>query len=203
MLSLGVGLQTLASQRLTRSGLFDAVFVTSQRNFRGPRQPPPDAAPKRESRALDDDARQQLSKLSNVTEVYPQIRFITDVHYAGKSESTSVLGLPDSSRSSGAFEGMTGAYFSSPTADEAILQIEFAKLLSGQPPSLVGKDLTLRYAERGALSKDADDEALLDAMMGSGNAGGISIVPREKTLRIVGITESDPSAGIGGFGGAR
>jgi len=204
MLSLGVGLQTLASQRLTRSGLFDAVFVTSQRNFRGPRQPPPpDSAAKRESRALDDDARQQLSKLSNVTEVYPQIRFVTDVRYAGKSESTSVLGLPDSSRSSGAFEGMTGKYFSSPTAEEAILQIEFAKLLADQPSSLVGKDLTLRYAERAALSKDADDEALLDSMMGSGKPGGISIVPREKTLRIVGITESDPSAGIGGFGGAR
>ena len=203
MLSLGVGLQTLASQRLTRSGLFDAVFVTSQRNFRGPRQPPPsDSTEKRESRALDDDVRQQLGKLSNVTEVYPQIRFITDVHYAGKSESTSVLGLPDSSRSSGAFEGMTGKYFSSPTADEVILQMEFAKLLS-DPASLVGKDLTLRYAERGTLSKDADDEALLDAMMGSGNPGGISIVPREKTMSIVGITESDPSAGIGGFGGAR
>src|SRR5882724_1266007 len=131
MLSLGVGLQTLASQRLTRSGLFDAVFVTSQRNFRGPRQPSPsDSTAKRESRALDDDVRQQLGKLSNVTEVYPQIRFITDVHYAGKSESTSVLALPDSSRSSGAFEGMAGKYFSSPAADEAILQIEFAKLLS-------------------------------------------------------------------------
>ena len=205
MLSLGVGLQTLASQRLTRSGLFDAVFVTSQRNFRGPRQPPPpDAAPKRESRPLDDDARQQFSKLSNVTEVYPQIRFITDVRYAGKSESTSVLGLPDSSRSSGAFEGMKGAFFSSPTADEAILQIDFAKLLSDQPPSLIGKELTLRYAERAALSKTADDdEALLDSMMGSGKPGGISIVPREKTLRIVGVIESDPSAGIGGFGGAR
>src|SRR5207249_2539133 len=204
MLSLGVGLQTLASQRLTRSGLFDAVFVTSLRNYRGPRQPPlPDSAAKRESRALDDDARQQLSKLSNVTEVYPQIRFITDVRYVGKSESTSVLGLPDSSRSSGAFEGMTGKYFSSPAAEEAILQREFAKLLADQPSSLVGKDLTLRYAERAALSKDADDEALLDAMMGSGKPGGISIVPREKTLRIVGITESDPSAGIGGFGGAR
>jgi putative ABC transport system permease protein len=205
MLSLGVGLQTLASQRLTRSGLFDAVFVTSQRNFRGPRQPPPpDAAPKRESRPLDDDARQQFSKLSNVTEVYPQIRFITDVRYAGKSESTSVLGLPDSSRSSGAFEGMKGAFFSSPTADEAILQIEFAKLLSDQPPSLIGKELTLRYAERAALSKAADDdEALLDSMMGSGKPGGISIVPRERTLRVVGVIESDPSAGIGGFGGAR
>jgi len=205
MLSLGVGLQTLASQRLTRSGLFDAVFVTSQRNFRGPRQAQSsDASTKKESRALDDDARQQFTKLPNVTEVYPQIRFITDVRYAGKSESTSVLGLPDSSRSSGAFEGMKGAFFSSTTANEAILQIDFAKLLSDQPSSLIGKELTLRYAERGALSKAADDdEALLDAMMGSGKPGGISIVPREKTLRIVGVIESDPSAGIGGFGGAR
>ncbi len=204
MLSLGVGLQTLASQRLTRSGLFDAVFVTAQRNFRGPgrRPPTPDSAPKQDARPLNEDVRQQLSKLSNVTEVYPQIRFITDVRYAGKSETTSVLGLPDSSRSSGSFEGITGKYFSSPTADEAILQIEFAKVLSDQPPSLVGKELTLRYAERVALSKDTDDEALLDAVMGAGTPG-ISIVPREKTLRIVGVIESDPSAGIGGFGGAR
>ncbi len=204
MLSLGVGLQTLASQRLTRSGLFDAVFVTSQRNFRGPGRPPSaESAPKKDSRALDEDARQQLSKLSNVTEVYPQIRFVTDVHYAGKSESTAVLGLPDSSRSSGAFEGMTGTYFSSPTAEEAILQIEFAKVLSDQPSSLVGKELTLRYAERSALAKNASDEDILDSMMASGTPGGISIVPREKNLRIVGVIESDPSAGIGGFGGAR
>jgi len=205
MLSLGVGLQTLASQRLTRSGLFDAVFVTSQRNFRGPRRPPPpDSAPKQDSRPLDEDTRQQLAKLSNVTEVYPQIRFVTDVRYASKTETTSVLGLPDSSRLSGAFDGMTGAYFSSPTANEAILQIEFAKVLSDQPPSLVGKDLTLRYAERTALSKDAEsDDSLLDSVMGSGAPGGISIVPREKSLRIVGVIESDPSAGIGGFGGAR
>ncbi len=204
MLSLGVGLQTLASQRLTRSGLFDAVFVTSQRNFRGPRPPAPtDSAPKKESRILDEDVRQQFSKLPNVTEVYPQIRFVTDVRFAGKSETTSVLGLPDSSRTSGAFEGMKGAFFSSPTAEEAILQIDFAKVLSDQPQSLIGKELTLRYAERAALPKDADDEALLDAAMGSAAPGGISIVPREKTLRIVGVTESDPSAGIGGFGGAR
>jgi putative ABC transport system permease protein len=205
MLSLGVGLQTLASQRLTRSGLFDAVFVTSQRNFRGPRpSPAADAAPKQASRPLDEDARQQLSKLSNVTEVYPQIRFVTDVRFAGKSETTSVLGLPDSSRWSGAFEGMTGAYFSSPTADEAILQIEFARMLSDQPPSLVGKELTLRYAERAALLKNAGgDSSFLGSMMSSAMPGGISIVPHEKTLRIVGVIESDPSAGIGGFGGAR
>ena len=34
MLSLGVGLQTLASQRLNKSGLFDAVFVTSRSSAR-------------------------------------------------------------------------------------------------------------------------------------------------------------------------
>jgi putative ABC transport system permease protein len=204
MLSLGVGLQTLASQRLTRSGLFDAVFVTSQRNFRGPRQPPPAAsAPKQNARILDEDVRKELTKLSNVTEVYPQIRFVTDVRYADKSESTAVLGLPDSSRSSGAFDGITGAFFSSPTAEEAILQIEFAKALTDQPPSLVGKGLILRYAERASLPQNASDEDLLDSMMGSGKAGGISIVPREKRFRIVGVIESDPSAGIGGFGGAR
>src|SRR5260370_13194170 len=158
MLSLGVGLQTLASQRLTRSGLFDVVFVTSQRNFRGPRPPAPtDSAPKKESRSLDEDARQQLSKLSNVTEVYPQIRFVTEVRYTGKSETTSVLGLPDSSRSGGAFAGMKGAFFSSPTANDASLQIDFANGLSDQPPSLIGKEFTLRYAERAALSQAADD----------------------------------------------
>ena len=33
MLSLGVGLQNLASQRLSRSGLFDAILVSSRANF--------------------------------------------------------------------------------------------------------------------------------------------------------------------------
>jgi putative ABC transport system permease protein len=205
MLSLGVGLQTLASQRLTRSGLFDAVFVTSQRDFRGARRAQAaNSAPKKEARVLDEDARQQLAKLANVTEVYPQVRFLTEVRYAGKTPTTSVLGLPDSSKASGAFEGMTGSYFSSPTADEAILQIEFAKELSDQPKTLVGKDLILRYAKRDALSKeDGGNSSFLEGVMGAARTGGITIVPREKTLRIVGIIESDPSAGVGGFGGGR
>ena len=35
MLSLGVGLQDMANQRLSRSGLFDAIFVAPRTNFRG------------------------------------------------------------------------------------------------------------------------------------------------------------------------
>src|SRR5260221_6931622 len=181
MLSLGVGLQTLASQRLTRSGLFDAVFVTSQRDFRGTRRPRSEnSTPKKEARILDEDARQQLAKLTNVTEVYPQVRFITEVRYGGKSPTTSLLGLPESSKGSGAFEGMTGSYFSSPTADEAILQAEFAKELTDQPATLVGKELVLRYAERAALSKESGGEgARFVERVGGGGAGGESARGRE------------------------
>ena len=204
MLSLGVGLQTLASQRLTRSGLFDAIFVTSQRDMRGPgRAARNGAIPSKEVKRLDEETRAELEKLPNVTEVYPQIRFVTDVRYEKESHTTSVLGLPESSGTSGSLEGMQGAYFSSGTADEAILQAEFAKELNEQPAALLGKSITLRYAERASLPggnlQSSSPMDLLDAAMG----GGVSIVPREKQLKIVGITESDPSAGVGGFGGAR
>jgi len=39
---------------------------------------------------------------------------------------------------------MQGGFFSSPNADEAILQIEFAKELIPQTKDLIGKDLVLR-----------------------------------------------------------
>jgi putative ABC transport system permease protein len=207
MLSLGVGLQTLASERLTKSGLFDAVFVTSRRDFRGPGgEGPPrkSSAPPEKFKPLDEDARLQFAALPNVVDVYPQIRFLTDVRYQGNSFSTNVLGVPESSRATSAFDSITGKYFSSPTAEEAILQADFAKELSPQPSTLVGKELVLRYAERRVASpeeiaKENDIDKQLDAMM----SGGISIVSREKKLRIAGIIESDPSAGIGGFGGGR
>jgi putative ABC transport system permease protein len=205
MLSLGVGLQALASDRLTKSGLFDAVFVSSR--FRGPGgdgPPRKSSAPPEKFKPLDEDARQSFAKLPNVVDVYPQIRFFTDVRFDNNTYSTNVLGVPESSRSASAFDGITGKYFSSPIAEEAILQQDFAKDLSPQPASLVGKEITLRYAERRTLSsdeiaKEKDIDAQLDAMM----SGGISIVQREKKLRVVGVIESDPSAGIGGFGGGR
>jgi putative ABC transport system permease protein len=205
MLSLGVGLQTLASQRLNKSGLFDAVFVTSRRGMRGMGGPPrPNPVRVEDAKPLDQGVREQFAKLPNVTEVYPQVRFLTEVRYERNSYSTNVLGLPESSRATGAFDGITGKYFSSPTADEAILQAEFAKELAPQASALIGKELVLRYAERHAASaadvaKEKDIDKQLDEMM----SGGISIVSREKKLRIAGVIDSDPSAGIGGFGGGR
>src|SRR5262249_36557398 len=109
MLSLGAGLQELVNKRLTHSGLFDKIFVTSYQNLRALGRPTPQADPgDRESRLLDDTARQQIKRLANVAEVYPEIRFLTEVEYAGRKHLTTVVAVPASARLSDAFEGMQG-----------------------------------------------------------------------------------------------
>jgi putative ABC transport system permease protein len=203
MLSLGVGLQELATRRLSNSGLFDTVIVTARRNMQGMRRPAANPVPAKPERALDDDARTEFARLPNVLEVYPQIRFPTEVRYNGNPYSTIVAGVPDSARGNGSYDGIQGSFFSGPNADEAILQIEFAKDLSEQTATLIGKDLVVRYAERQALAPQNGAGNGSGANRMDGGAGGFSIVPREKKLRIVGIVETEPAAGFGGFGSGR
>ncbi len=289
MLSLGVGLQTLASKRLLRSGLFDSVLVSQGRGGRGPgrndrsegngrNDRPREFASAKDAPPLDEAALQTFEKLPNVTEVYPQIRFSTDLRYTGNNFTTNALGIPESSRKGEAFEGMTGKFFSSPDAEEAILQLELAQEVVAKPPAkplpkapaattgtqtssdksvtrvpetgpktapqtaqqvapensaqksatdtaastsasapgnstptqpanpsdLIGKTIVIRYAERATFSSAAErDDALLESAMTGQLNGALSVVPKEKTLLIVGIVESDPSAGMGGFGGGR
>jgi putative ABC transport system permease protein len=260
MLSLGVGLQTLASKRLLRSGLFDSVLVSSGRENRGPGRPQRqrETASAKNAPALDDDALQAFAKLVNVSEVYPQIRFSAEIRYVGNKFTTNALGIPESARKGESFDGMTGKFFSSPDAEEAILQIELAQQIAetplktqgddksgatatnspenttqaapstatggsagtvagkpvtataapatpaARPNDLVGKTIIIRYAERASFASAAErDDALLESAMTGQIGGGMSMVPKEKTLRIVGIVETDPSAGMGGFGGGR
>src|SRR5205814_6038989 len=66
MLSLGVGLQQLASSRLAKSGLFDSIFVTPKTNLRRPGGgPPATRTPDARARPLDADARAEISHLPN------------------------------------------------------------------------------------------------------------------------------------------
>jgi len=196
MLSLGVGLQQLASSRLAKSGLFDSIFVTPRTSLRRPGAgPPATRTPDAKARPLDADARAEISLLPNVIEVYPQIRFFTEVRYDGKPFATMVAGLPESSKASGAFDGMQGSFFSSANADEAILQAELAKELNPQPSALIGKDLILRYAERQSLPAQPGDSAE--------NSGGFSVIPKDKHLRIIGVVETEPASGFGGFPSGR
>ncbi len=210
MLSLGVGLQDLASRRLAQSGLFESVIVYSRREAREfsrteRRAVPADVG---EGRALDEAARQQMAKLPNVLEVNPDVRFPTEVRFGERSFFTMVAGLPDSARSSDAFDGMQGRFFSSVAADEAILQIEFAKDVNPLPATLIGQEVVLRYAERQPLDSPAvGRRARAPAAGGDGNGEaafpGFSVVRREKSLRIVGIIETQPFGGISNFGRGR
>jgi len=149
-------------------------------------------------RPLDEGARKEFEKLPNVIEVFPQIRFFTEVRFNNKPYATVVAGLPESSRNSGAFDGMQGNFFSSPTAEEAILQIEFAKDLSDKPASLLGQAITLRYAERQAIPAAGDSSSAP-----SEASEGFSVVPKELKLKIIGVVETEPAAGYGGYGNAR
>jgi len=198
MLSLGVGLQQLASKRLSQSGLFDTIFVTPKNSFRGVGRARREMESDKPPRPLDEGARKEFEKLPNVIEVFPQIRFFTEVRFNNKPYATVVAGLPESSRNSGAFDGMQGNFFSSPTADEAILQIEFAKDLSDKPASLLGQAITLRYAERQAIPAAGDSSSAP-----SEASEGFSVVPKELKLKIIGVVETEPAAGYGGYGNAR
>ncbi len=205
MLSLGVGLEQFANQRLGRSGLFNAIFVTSReaaRAFRRRQESTPGKP--QESPPLDEAARRKMEALPNVTQVYPQIRFLTEVRYDGNPYPTIVAGVPDSERSDDAFDGMKGKFFSSGTAHEAILQTDFAKDLAGDPATLIGKDLALRYPQRQALPPATP--AGKSAAGGKSKApadAGFSVVLKQEDFRIVGIIKSEPEGGFGGFGGSR
>jgi putative ABC transport system permease protein len=178
MLSLGVGLQNLADDRLNRSGIFDTVVVYSRRDI-----PSFDRAERRsmgptgDARRLDPAARKEMEALPDVTEVYPEVRFAIEARFGEQSNFATVAGLPPSARLNDAFDDILGSFFSSPDADEAILHMDFARELAGLPAdrsggstppesetadspaplppevsALLGQSVTLRYAERVALA---------------------------------------------------
>jgi putative ABC transport system permease protein len=195
MLSLGVGLQDLASDRLARTGLFDAIFVTPRSSAAAYRGSLNGSSRPEPPQPLDEGARQKMAALPNVIEVYPDIRFPIEIHFGGTSYATVAAGVAPSARRDGAFDEMKGSFFSGSDASETILQIDLARQLSDHPDELIGKELTLRYAERQPLPPDpAGDKSAPD---------GFSIVPKEKSLRIVGIVETEPAGGIGSLGRGR
>ncbi len=201
MLSLGIGLQQLASRRLEKSGLFDTVVATSRRDLRNFREQREEGPPPAESPSLDEVARQKIDQIPGVVEAYPDIRFVTDVRFDGKPHLTMVAGVPFSAKNNNdAFEGMQGSFFSSEAGPEVILQKSFAEELLGMTPKpgtdntniaelakpLLGKELTMRYAER--TSSQSSSAA------GQSDSAAYSVVSHEQTLKIVGLTDLDPDS---------
>jgi putative ABC transport system permease protein len=209
MLSLGIGLQQLASRRLMKSGLFDTVLVTSRRDLRNSNRGEDRSGPAPgESRILDEPTRLEIEHLPNVLEAYPDIRFITELRYEDKPHLTMVAALPSSAQSNDAFEAVQGRFFSSDLAPEVVIQKTFAEELLGKAPNpgldetnvaalaapLLGKELTMRYAQR-----EAPQAAPSSAESTSGGDQGLagaaySVVSRELKLKIVGVADLDPES---------
>ncbi len=247
-LSLGAGLQLMASERVQTSGLFDTVVVYSRRDIRGFDRQQARATSTEDSRPLNEAARREIAQIPGVDEVNPEIRFQVEVRHDGSSYFATVAGLPPSSRKNDAFEKMRGAYFSGPEAEEAILHLDFARELLGlpesdgpapaapgkpedagagdaapkaRPESLMGQELVLRYAERVSMRNPDAARAGGTPPRGATNGGnssgasadsaspatdplvGISIVRREKRLRITGIIETEPFGGMRNFARGR
>jgi putative ABC transport system permease protein len=198
MLSLGVGLQQMASRRLRSSGLFDTVVVTSRRDMRAFNREQENNGPAAaESPDLDETARQRIGKLPDVLEAYPELRFITDFRFKDKSHLSMVAGLAFSAKGGDSFEGMQGRFFSSEDAREVILQKSFAAELLGRQssqgqgpdaisladvgPPLLGKQLVMQYAERSTSASSQD-------------AASYSVISKEVPLTIVGVTDLDPDS---------
>jgi putative ABC transport system permease protein len=201
MLSLGVGLQQFTNKRLANSGLFNAIFVAPRTNFAGFIRG--NHAPAAHPLPLTEAARLEMAKLPGVVQVYPEIRFITEVRFNHIPYTTVVSSVPSSDRNDVAFQKMQGRFFTGLDADEAILRMGFAHQLSKDTASLIGRDLVLHYAAREPLTaqteaNDAGTSSAANSSSGS-SSGGFSIVPKTTKLRIVGIVEHQPGEGFGGF----
>lgn len=193
MLSLGIGLQQLASKRLQRSGLFDSIVVTSRRDLRSfNREQEQNGPAPAESPELNETARSQIEHLPGVVEAYPDLRFITELRFGDKPHLTMVSGMPISEKDSDSFEGVQGKFFSSANAHEVILQKTFAAELLGKSargpneinvaevgPPLLGKQLVMRYSERQSTGQDA---------------ASYSVISHEVPLTIIGVTDLDPDS---------
>ena len=200
MLSLGIGLQQMASRRLQRAGLFDTVVVSSRRDLRSfSREQEQEGPAAAESPDLDENARAKIAAVPGVLEAYPDLRFIAELRFEDKPHLTMIAGLPLSSKNSDGFEGMQGSFFSGENAHEVILQKVFAAELLGRTAHnpdeinvrevaqpLLGKTMVLRYAERDSGGAGAD-------------SASYSVTSRELALTIVGVADLDPDSMRGNF----
>jgi putative ABC transport system permease protein len=138
MLSLGIGLQQLATRRLRKTGLFDTVVVSSRRDLRSFSREQESSGPApAESPALDELAREKIA------------------HIAGEDDAN----LRDLSL------------------------------------SLLGKELTIRYGERvAAAASTAPSSPPASEQSGTSAGAAYSVVSRQLTLKIVGISDLDPDS---------
>jgi putative ABC transport system permease protein len=207
MLSLGVGLQQLAGKKLEKSGLFDTVIVTSRRDLHGyERDQERNGPAPADSPVLDEAARVKMEQLPDVKEAYPDIRFVTELRFEDKPHLTTVAGLPESAKSNDAFDGMQGSFFASDHEAQAIILKSFAEELLGRVPKRGDAEPSVaelakpRAPAPGSTAQSSATPPASDDM--SAMEAAYSVVSKELTVTIAGVTELNPDS-MRGQSGAR
>jgi hypothetical protein len=171
-------------------------------------------------------ARHKFEQMSNVVEVYPNFSAVGDVRLESDKAGNhfTVVGtLPQSARTSEAFDDVQGSFFSSGTAEETIILGDFGrdllnlpreprgtdvKLTPDQARQVLGKYIVLRYHKReagesaplaGKTTKkgeaDPDDMDSADDKQAE-DEQSFNLVPKTLKLKIVGIVSSEPNRGL-------
>jgi len=164
--------------------------------------------------------------MPNVAEVYPNFSAVGDVRLESDKTGNhfTVVGtLPQSARTSEAFDDVQGSFFSSGTAEETIILGDFGrdllnlpreprgtdvKLTPDQTSQLLGKYIVLRYHKREAGESaplagktttkgqaDPDDVSSADDQQAA-DEQSFNLVPKTLRLKIVGIVSSEPNRGL-------
>ncbi len=198
MVSLGVGLQDQVVGRLTQSGVFDNITVSSGRvNFPGfggpmgrgrggrggrgqstaPSTPPP---------TLDDEAIARFAALPNVRDAYPTLRIPVSYRYQERSSAALASGIPESSRGEGAFQSIPhGTFFKDASSAAIMLSLDMAQQLNAENPgALIGQTIDLSYAQREPGASSTPDVI-----------AGVQVTRVSLPFTIIGIVERDPSPG--------
>jgi len=200
MVSLGIGLQEQVVGRLTQSGVFDSITVTSGRTNvpgmgvmgrgrgggRGGRPGQAGTAATAPAAPLEDAALARFSALPHVRDAYPTLRIPMSYTYDGRTNAALAAGVPESSRGEGAFQSIThGTFFPDRTGASVLLSLEMAQQLNADAPgALVGQTLELSYADS-APKAGGTPEFI----------AGVQVTRVSRPFTIVGIVERDPAPG--------
>lgn len=225
MVSFGLGLQRNTIARFKELDLFNEITVFgrslnsiveagfnkqqgggNQREQRREFGAKPDKAPER---VLDDAAIAEISKIPGVSYVEPRITFPTYMRSNGRVQTQMVGGTTVPNESSRFQKLAAGRMISSPDADEAVVNEQWARDFGYEKPAdAVGQTIEF-LAPPKKESKQRDDQESDDNPNffgipleddASDGAPANSLVAR--TFRIVGVLSKETKGTSGGGGGA-
>jgi ABC-type antimicrobial peptide transport system permease subunit len=226
MVSFGLGLQRNTIARFKELDLFNEITVFGKSlssiveagfnkreggandNQQGQRKgfAQPDKAPQR---ILDDAAVAEISKIPGVTYVEPRISFPTYMRANGRVQTQVVAGASVPNESSRFQKLVAGNMISSPDADEAVVNEQWARDFGYEKPSdAIGKTVEFLAPPKKDSKEKTDKESDAEPnFFGIPLEDDADAAPDDalvgRSFRIVGVLSKDAKGGASGGGGIR